>query len=197
MFSLEYLILENGEVNTHSQEFPFLRGPHNECVDKGVGFFMFISGFTIVVIPYLDSYYLFDSYSRNGQGSTIPPGKSVLLKFPGLQDIEKYVQVVYLQERNLYYAYFQIQYVHINISDENVSHVLNTFQRSRGATRQQKHRVKISKSQEFEDNVLHNVDKIIQGSCYQRTSKYKSALSSKNFITTVISLCWSIIKTIS
>ena len=38
MFSVEYLSLENGEVNAHSQEFPFLRGIHNECVDKGVGF---------------------------------------------------------------------------------------------------------------------------------------------------------------
>ena len=97
----------------------------------------------------------------------------------------------------LNHAYFQIQYVHINVSDENISHGLNTFQRSRGATRHQRHRVKISKSQEFEDNVLHNVDKIIQGSCYQGTSKDKLASSSKNLITTVVSLCWSIIRKIS
>ena len=31
-----------------------------------------VSGFTIAAIPYLDSYYLFDSHSRNGQGSMIP-----------------------------------------------------------------------------------------------------------------------------
>ena len=69
----------------------------NGCVDKGVGFLMFISGFTIAMIPYLDSYYLFGSHSRNGQGSMIPKSKSILLKFSGLQDIEKYVQGVYLQ----------------------------------------------------------------------------------------------------
>ena len=136
MFSVEYLSLENSEVNANSQKFPFLRDIHNECVDKGVEFFMFISGFTIAVILYLDSYYLFDSHSRNGQGSMIPQDKSVLLKLK------------------------------IKISDENISHVLNTFQSSKGATRQQRHRVEISKSQEFEDNVLHNFDKIIQGSCY-------------------------------
>ena len=84
MFSAEYIPLENGEVNAHSQEFPFLRGIHNECVDRGVGFLMFISGFAIAVIPYLDSYYLFDSHSRNSQGSMIPQGKSVLLKFADL-----------------------------------------------------------------------------------------------------------------
>ena len=74
MFSVEYLSLENGEVSAHLQEFPFLRGIHIGCVDKGVGFLVFISGFTIAVIPYLDSYYLFDSHSRNGQGSMIPQG---------------------------------------------------------------------------------------------------------------------------
>lgn len=111
--------------------------------------------------------------------------------------MKKYVQVVYLQERNRNYAYFQIQYVHVNISNENISHVLTTFQRSMGATRQQRHRLKISKWQEFKDNVLHNVYKIIQGSCYQGTSRYKSASSSKNLIATVISLRWSIIRKIS
>ena len=34
MFSVEYMSLENGEVNAHLQEFPFLRGIHG-CVDKG------------------------------------------------------------------------------------------------------------------------------------------------------------------
>ena len=98
MFSAEYLSLENGEVSAHSQEFPFLRGIHNGCVDNGVGFFVFISGFTIAVISYLDSYYLFDSHSRNGQGSMIPQGKPVLLKFARLQDIEKYVEMVYYKK---------------------------------------------------------------------------------------------------
>ena len=125
--TVEYLLLENGEANAHSQEFLFLRGIHNEFVDKGVGFFMFISNFTTAVI-YLCSYYLVDLQSRIWQDSMIPQGKSVLLKFAGLQDIEKYAQVVYLQERKLNLAYFQIEYVHRNISDKNISHVLNTFQ---------------------------------------------------------------------
>ena len=49
--------------------------------------------------------------------------KSVFPKFAGLQDTEKYVQVVYLQERNQNHAYFQIQYVHVNIKNKNISHV--------------------------------------------------------------------------
>ena len=83
--------------------------------------------------------------------------------------------MVYLKERNKNHASFQIQHVHINISDENISYVLNTFGRSRGSTRQQRHIVKSSKSQEFKDNVLHDVDKTIQGSCCLGISKLKSA----------------------
>ena len=103
--------------------------------------------------------------------------------------MEKFVEVVYLQEKNQSHTYFQIQYINVNISDENISHVLNTFQGSFVATRQQRHRVKISKSQEFKDNVLHNADKIVQGLSYQGTSKHNSASSLKNLITTVIALC--------
>ena len=106
---------------------------------------MFISGFTIAVIPYLDSYYLFASHCRNGQSSMVPHSKSVLLTFAGVQGMKKYIQVVYLQEKNQNHTYFQIQYVHTNISDKNISHILNTSQRSRGATRQQRHREKSSK----------------------------------------------------
>ena len=87
MFSVEYLSLENGDVNVYSQEFPFLRCVHDGSVDKGVGFVVFISGFAIGVTPYLGRYYLFDSHSRNGQGSMLHQGKSVSLTFPGLQDM--------------------------------------------------------------------------------------------------------------
>ena len=83
---------------------------------------LFIAGFTIAVIPCLDSYYIFDLHSRNEQGSMPSQGKSLLLNASGLQDIEKYIQVVHLQRRNQNHAYFQIQYVQINIRDENISH---------------------------------------------------------------------------
>ena len=75
MFSAEFLSLENGEVNAHSQEFPFLRAIHDGYVDKDVEVLMFLSSFTIAVILYLNSFHLFDSHSRNGQGSVILQGK--------------------------------------------------------------------------------------------------------------------------
>ena len=107
-FQLNICHLKMVKSIAHSQEFPFLRRINDGWVDKGVGFLVFISGFTISVIPYLDIYYLFDSHSRNGQGSMVPQDKPVLLILVGLQDMEKYVQVVCLQERNQNHAYFQI-----------------------------------------------------------------------------------------
>lgn len=154
---------------------------------------MFISGFTAAVIAYLDSYYLSDTLSRKVQGSTELQGKLVLLKFAGLKDMKKYIQVVYIQKRSQNDTYFQIQYVHITISDENKPQFFKTFQRSRTSTRQHRHRVKGSKSQEFKGDVLNNADKIIPESCCQETSKHKSVSSLKSLITTVIELCWSII----
>ena len=59
-----------------------------------------ILGFAIAVIPYLDSYYPFDSNSRNVQDAMVSHGKSVLLKFSYFQGMEKFAEVVYLHEGN-------------------------------------------------------------------------------------------------
>ena len=72
---------------------------------------MFLSGFTIAIIPYSNFFYLFDSHSRNGQGEIIANGKPVLLNVSHLEDIENYIQVVHMQQRSQSYTYFQIQYV--------------------------------------------------------------------------------------
>ena len=47
------------------------------------------------------------------------------------------------------YANFHIQYVHVNINNENISHVLNTREsrRSREAATEQRQREKNTKSQ--------------------------------------------------
>ena len=139
MFSVEYFSLEKTEVNAYSQVFSFLRGINDGCVSKSIRFLVFILGFTIPVMPYLDSYYLFELHCKNKQGSMASQDKSLLLNVSGLQDIERYIEVEYLQERNHSHAYCQIQYVQTNVSHENTSHVLNTFQKSWGVARKQRH----------------------------------------------------------
>ena len=100
MFSVEYLFLENCEVNAHLQDFPILRGIHGGCGDKIAGFSMFISGFTAAVIAYLDSYYLFDTHSRKGQGSTVLQGKISVTKFCRFERHEKvYSSGIYTKKK--------------------------------------------------------------------------------------------------
>lgn len=58
---------------------------------------MFIAGFTIAVIPFSDTFYLFDLHSRNERGSLMPDSKSVLLKMKGFIEIKIYIHEWYLQ----------------------------------------------------------------------------------------------------
>ena len=45
-------------------------------------------------------FYVFDSHSRDERGLNIPNGRSILLKFRYIFEIEKYLQVVYLEFRD-------------------------------------------------------------------------------------------------
>ena len=158
-FSVEFMSLENGEISANSVGFPFLRAIYNSCVDRGDGFLMFLCGFTIVIIPYRNFFYLFDSHSRNGQGEMIGSGKSVLLEFSHLEDIENYIQVVYMQQRSQSHTYFQIQCVKINISIENRKlMVLSNFQRKhRNAQRMNQRKVVRERSLNFKSSASNSI----------------------------------------
>jgi len=74
-------------------------------------FLMIISGYTIAVFKKSCYFYLFDSHSRDERGLTVPDGKSCLLKFANINELEKYIQVFYLEFRSLPFQYFQIQFI--------------------------------------------------------------------------------------
>ena len=57
--------------------------------------------------------YLFDSHSRDEKDLNVIYGSSALMKFNDLFEIEKYIQVVYLQYRDRQQAYFQIQFIEV------------------------------------------------------------------------------------
>ena len=93
-FDVTFLGLQTGQASLIPRD-PFLRmyvPGHN--VDE---FLLFISGFTIAVITKGPNFYLFDSHSRDYRGSSVPDGNSVLLRFKDLFEIEKYIQVAYLE----------------------------------------------------------------------------------------------------
>ena len=102
-FDVTFLGLETGQASLIPGD-PFLRTyvpGHN--VDD---FLLFISGFTIAVITKGPNFYLFDSHSRDHRGLSVPDGTSVLLRFKDLFEIEKYIQVAYLEYRDLQHSSF-------------------------------------------------------------------------------------------
>ena len=74
-------------------------------------------------------FYLFDSHIRDERGLRVDPGTSVLLKFRDLTEVEKYIQVFYLEYRCIEQSYVQLQFVNINIDRVLSSNMLNHYQR--------------------------------------------------------------------
>ena len=82
---------------------------------------LFMEGFTTAIILLRNCYYLFDSHSRDERDLSVVDGTSVLMKFRDLYELEKYLQVAYLKYRGRQQAYFQLQFVEVNVgSNEKV-----------------------------------------------------------------------------
>ena len=68
-----------------------------------------------------NSYYLFDSNSRDERDLSVVDATSVLMKFRDLYELEKCLQVAYLEYRDRQQAYLQLQFVEVNVgSNEKV-----------------------------------------------------------------------------
>ena len=80
---------------------------------------MFIYDFTVAGILYNDSFWLFDSHNRNQHGQMVVNGQSVSLKFSQLSDLEKYIQTIYLFQRNQRHVYFQIEFINVIVGDDS------------------------------------------------------------------------------
>ena len=74
-----------------------------------------MEGFTTAIILLRNSYYLFDSHSRDKRGLSVVDGTSVLMKFRDHYEREKYLKVAYLKYRDRQQAYFQIEFVEVNV----------------------------------------------------------------------------------
>ena len=121
---------------------PFLRTPLQNCSNKQM--LLFINGFTLAIFQseYGDTCHLFDSHSKDEQGLSVSNGKSVLLTFANLIELEAYIQVLYLEYQSRETIYFQIQYVDFSIDDDTIQDLRATFRntlrcKSRKVTRQE------------------------------------------------------------
>ena len=75
--------------------------------------------------------YLFDSQSRDETGLSIVDGTSVLIKFSDLREVEKYIQVFYLEYERLEQSWFQLQFMDVPTDGVLSSVILCSHQISR------------------------------------------------------------------
>ena len=68
---------------------------------------LFMEGFTTTIILLRNCDYLFDLHSCDGRGLSVVDKASVLMKFRVLYELEKYLQLAYLEYRDRQQAYFQ------------------------------------------------------------------------------------------
>ena len=75
---------------------PFLRNiiPAND----GILFLLFMSGYTTALMTFESNIYWFVSNSSDKRCSSVENGSSVLLKFKNSFEIQKYIQVAYLDK---------------------------------------------------------------------------------------------------
>ena len=78
-------------------------------------YLLFMEGFATAIISSGNCYPLFDSHSRDERGLSVIDGTSVLMKFIDLFEIEKYIQVAYLEYRDRQQVYFQIQFIKVTV----------------------------------------------------------------------------------
>ena len=70
-------------------------------------------------------YFIFDSHSRNELGLLDPSnGKSCLLKFDNVFELEKYIQFFYLRQMEKNSTYFEIQFIQIDELKEELRDIL-------------------------------------------------------------------------
>ena len=75
---------------------------------------LFMEGFTTGIILLRNCYYLFDSHSCDERGLSVVNGTSVLMKLRDCYELEKHLQVAYLENRDRQQAFFQLQFVKVN-----------------------------------------------------------------------------------
>ena len=100
MMSNNHVHVEILEIKTEIAYFrtgePFLRIIVSSEFEETM-FLLFMGGLTTTLMKQHNHFYLFDSHSRDEQGLSVAGGISVLLRFSDPMEVEKYIQVFYLE----------------------------------------------------------------------------------------------------
>ena len=63
---------------------------------------------------------MFDSHSKDRHGNICQNGTAVLLKFASLNDLERYIKLIYYNEMQHETLYFQVQFISVNFLPEHL-----------------------------------------------------------------------------
>ena len=90
-------------------------------------FHLLFEGFTTAVTHY-NCLYFFNSHSLEMRVLSVADGTSVPLA--SLQEVENYIQVPYLEDRDIRQSYFRVQFINIDIDKTSFLNILSHYQRS-------------------------------------------------------------------
>lgn len=88
---------------------------------------LFMAELTTAVLRHNNFFYLFDWHSSDMHGLYVLNGRSVLIKFEILLEIESYIQVNYLEFKDKMQSYFEIQFINIDI--DRTQNCQNSYER--------------------------------------------------------------------
>ena len=127
--SLKVILLENetGVMNVTDQ---FLKISFQTKTNTGTGAIFFVNGYTFALIWHKLGIFLCDSHSRNEEGFITSDAASVLLKFKTLDDVQNYIEEVYMLSQNVQVLIYQIQYINIEVRNADISLILNSAKKN-------------------------------------------------------------------
>ena len=86
--------------------------------ETGNGLIFMTGGFTISLIWSKNSVFLFDSHSRDGNGTFTSNGNSIVLSFKSLIDVNCYIKMEYSKHlSNFHEQQYELQYVRVRAKD--------------------------------------------------------------------------------
>ena len=106
-----------------------------------------MEGFTTAIILLRNCYNLFDSHSRDERGLSMIDGTSVLMKFRDFYELNKYLQVAYLEYGDRQQPYFQLQFVEVNVGSIEKVDIYSQYARTVRLTHDREYSADVSRKQ--------------------------------------------------
>ena len=119
--SIDIALLENrtGEI-TSSTYMTSIDDIVGNCSNLGNGALLIINGYALGVLWGKNCFFLFGSHRKNSSSNICQNGTSVLLRFETLSKLQEYVKVIYYVGLKHETLYFQIQFINLLCSSEEM-----------------------------------------------------------------------------